>query len=81
LVEVKRLVHFVTAAAIVAALALLSPSAFATAGPRANCVGHDASILATSFGGIPGITDLAHTGTLGQFTVAEANLPRDNCLV
>jgi hypothetical protein len=78
---VKRLVHFVTAAAIVAALALLSPSAFATAGPRANCVGHDASILATSFGGIPGITDLAHTGTLGQFTVAEANLPRDNCLV
>jgi hypothetical protein len=77
----KRLVHFATAAAIVAALALLSPSAFATAGPRANCVGHDASILATTFHGVPGITDLAHTGTLGKFTVAEANLPRDNCLV
>jgi hypothetical protein len=27
------------------------------------------------------VTDIAHTGTLGQFTVAEANLPRDNCLV
>jgi hypothetical protein len=77
----KRLVHFATAAAIAAALALLSPSAFATAGPRANCVGQDASTLATAFHGIPGITDLAHTGTLGQFTVAEANLPRDNCLV
>ena len=77
----KRLVHFATAAAIAAALALLSPSAFATAGPGANCVGHDASILATTFHGVPGITDLAHTGTLGKFTVAEANLPRDNCLV
>jgi hypothetical protein len=77
----KRLVHVATALAIVAALALLSPSAFATAGPRANCVGQDASALATTFHGIPGITDLAHTGTLGQFTVAEANLPRDNCLV
>jgi hypothetical protein len=77
----KRLVHFATAAAIVAVLALLSPSAFATAGPRANCVGHDASNLATTFHGIPGVPDLAHTGTLGQFTVAEANLPRDNCLV
>ena len=77
----KRLVHWAAAPAIFAALALLSPSAFATAGPRANCVGHDASNLATTFQGIPGITDLAHTGTLGQFTVAEANLPRDNCLV
>jgi hypothetical protein len=78
----KRLVHFATAAAIAAALALLSPSAFATAGPRANCVGHDASILATTFGGQDlGVTDLAKSGTLGQFTVAESNLPRDNCLV
>ena len=79
----KRLVHFATAAAIAAALAVLSPSAFATAGPRANCVGHDASILATSMGvGFSRlVTDIAHTGTLGQFTVAEANLPRDNCPV
>src|SRR5436190_22538716 len=75
LMEMKQLWCLATAAAIAAALALFTPSAFATASPRANCVGHDASILATSFGGIPGITDLAHTGQLGHFTVAEANLP------
>jgi hypothetical protein len=77
----KRLAHFATVAAIAATIALLSPSAFATAGPQANCVGHDASILAVAFHGVPGVSDLAHTGTLGQFTVDEANLPRDNCLV
>jgi hypothetical protein len=79
----KRVARLTAAATAAAALASFTPSAFAAAGPRANCVGHDASTLATSMGvGFSRlVTDIAHTGTLGQFTVAEANLPRDACLV
>ena len=79
----KRLARLTAAATAAAAFASFTPSALATAGPQANCVGHDASTLATSLGvGFSQlVTDIAHTGTLGQFTVAEANLPRDSCLV
>jgi hypothetical protein len=67
--------------AVAAALAVPAPSAFAGAGPPASCAGQDASTLATSMGvGFAGlVTSLAHSGTLGQFTVNEAHLPTDSC--
>ncbi len=64
------------------ALALAAAEvAFATAGPPASCAGQDASVLATSLGrGFAGlVTQIAHTGTMGQFTSNEAHLPTDSC--
>ena len=77
----KRCVQFAAAAMATAALGLLTPSAFAAAGPPASCPGQDSSSLATSLGAgfAQLVTQIAHTGTLGQFTVAEVNIPRDSC--
>jgi hypothetical protein len=77
----KRLTRPIAAATAAAALALLTPSAFAAAGPPANCSGQDASFLGSSLGAgfAQLVTDIAHTGTLGKFVVAEVNTPRDSC--
>jgi hypothetical protein len=68
--------------AVAAVLALpATPAAFASAGPPASCAGQDSSTLATSLGsGFAGlVTELARTGTLGQFTDNEAHLPTGSC--
>jgi hypothetical protein len=75
-----RRVGAVLLSLLVLALAA-AEAAFANAGPPASCAGQDSSVLATSLGsGFAGlVTQIAHTGTLGQFTNNEAHLPTDSC--
>jgi len=64
------------------AVALVAASAaIANSNAPASCAGQDSSALATSLGsGFAGlVTQIAHTGTLGQFTSNEAHLPTDSC--
>ncbi len=58
-----------------------APATFANADAPASCAGQDSSAPATSLGsGFAGlVTQIAHTGTLGQFTSNEAHLPTDSC--